>query len=91
MNWKICAKQKKRTNYFSLRKTQLIYGEISRDTFSQNLEDNAMINLQITNKVKGYFKHADGIVTVMGNNITTTEDIHSIVSSPVYVQLSHLK
>ena len=50
---------------------------ISRDTFSQKLEDNTMENLLITNKATGYFKYVEGILTVMGNNITTTEELHS--------------
>jgi len=40
-----------------------------------------MINLLITNKVTGYFKHVEGIHTVMGNNITATEDIYSKFTS----------
>jgi hypothetical protein len=49
-----------------------------------------MLKLLNTNKVTGYFKHAEGILTVMGNKVTTTEDVY-VVSSPVYVQLSHLQ
>ena len=68
------------------KKRNLFPGAISRDTLSQKLEDNTMIHLLIiTNKVTGYFEHADGILTVKGNSITTTEDtsICAIVSFTV--------
>ena len=38
-----------------------------------------MIYLLITINATGYLKHADGILTVTCNSITTTEDIHSYI------------
>jgi tRNA(Phe) wybutosine-synthesizing methylase Tyw3 len=45
-----------------------------------------MINLLITNKVTGYLKNAEVILTVKGNNITTTEDIYSKFTSRCAVE-----